>query len=121
VEAVVSYVKSNSVGASYDEAAISNIETMTMQGNKSTNASDAGEEASGYDELIVQAGECVIEMGMASTSMLQRRLKLGYSRAGRIIDQLNELGIIGPFEGAKPRQVLVTMDEFREICVQRNL
>ena len=121
VEAVVSYVKSNSMGANYDEAAISNIETMTMQGNKSTNASNDGEEATGYDELIVQAGECVIEMGMASTSMLQRRLKLGYSRAGRIIDQLNELGIIGPFEGAKPRQVLVTMDEFREICVQRNL
>ncbi len=121
VEAVVSYVKSNSVGASYDEAAINNIETIAMQGNKSTNASDESEEAGGYDELIVQAGECVIEMGMASTSMLQRRLKLGYSRAGRIIDQLNELGIIGPFEGSKPRQVLVTMDEFREICVQRDL
>ncbi len=121
VEAVVSYVKSNSVGASYDEAAISNIETMTMQGSKSNNASDDAEEAGAYDELIVQAGECVIEMGMASTSMLQRRLKLGYSRAGRIIDQLHELGIIGPFEGAKPRQVLVTMDEFREICVQRDL
>ncbi len=121
VEAVVSYVKSNSMGASYDETAISNIETMTMQGSKATNASDEGEEAAGYDELIVQAGECVIEMGMASTSMLQRRLKLGYSRAGRIIDQLNELGIIGPFEGSKPRQVLVTMDEFREICVQRDL
>ncbi len=121
VEAVVSYVKSNSMGASYDEAAISNIETMAMQGSKSNNASEESEEAGGYDELIVQAGECVIEMGMASTSMLQRRLKLGYSRAGRIIDQLNELGIIGPFEGSKPRQVLVTMDEFREICVQRDL
>ncbi len=121
VEAVVSYVKSNSVGAKYDEDAIHNIETMTMQGNKSTNASADSEDASGYDELLVQAAECVIEMGMASTSMLQRKLKLGYARAGRIVDQLNELGIIGPFDGAKPRQVLVTMDEFREICVQRNL
>ena len=71
--------------------------------------------------MIVQAGECVIEAGMASTSMLQRRLSMGYARAGRVIDQLESLGIIGPFEGAKPRQVLVTMDEFREICVQRDL
>ncbi len=121
VEAVVSYVRNNSMGADYDEEAISNIETIAMQSNKSNNASDESEEAGAYDELIVQAGECVIEMGMASTSMLQRKLKLGYSRAGRIIDQLNELGIIGPFEGSKPRQVLVTMDEFREICVQRDL
>ncbi len=121
VEAVVAYVKNNSVGASYDQTAITDIENMSMQGNKSNNASEESEEAGGYDELIVQAGECVIEMKMASTSMLQRRLKLGYSRAGRIIDQLHELGIIGPFEGSKPRQVLVTLDEFREICVQRDL
>ncbi|MBQ8893663.1 MAG: hypothetical protein IJ043_04565 [Clostridia bacterium] len=121
VEKVTSYVKNNSKGADYDQDAISNIETMSMQSNKSNNASDDSEEAAGYDELIVQAGECVIEMGMASTSMLQRKLKLGYSRAGRIVDQLNELGVIGPFEGSKPRQVLMTMDEFREICVQRDL
>ncbi|MBQ6824580.1 MAG: DNA translocase FtsK, partial [Clostridia bacterium] len=121
VEAVTTYVKSNSKGADYDQAAIQNIETMSMQSSKSNNATEEGEEADGYDELIVQAGECVIEMGMASTSMLQRKLKLGYSRAGRIVDQLNELGIIGPFEGSKPRQVLVTMEEFKEICVQRDL
>ncbi len=121
VEAVVNYVKNNSKGADYDQSAISNIETMAMQGNKSSNASEESDEAGGYDDLIVQAGECVIEMGMASTSMLQRRLKLGYSRAGRIIDQLNELGVIGPFEGSKPRQVLMTLSEFQEMCVQRNL
>ncbi len=120
VEAVVAYVKNNSMGADYDQSTISTIENLAMQGTKSTASSEESENT-GYDELIVQAGECVIEMGMASTSMLQRRLKLGYSRAGRIVDQLNELGIIGPFEGSKPRQVLVTMDEFREICVQRDL
>ena len=120
VEAVVSYVKNNSMGAEYDQSTISTIENLSMQGTKSTNASDESEDT-GYDELLVQAGECVIEMGMASTSMLQRKLKLGYSRAGRIVDQLHDLGIIGPFEGSKPRQVLVTMDEFREICVQRDL
>ncbi len=121
VESVVSYVKSNSMGADYDQATISSIESFAMAGNKSTNATDEGEDPEGYDPLLVQAGECVIEAGMASTSMLQRRLKMGYARAGRVIDQLHDLGIIGPFEGAKPRQVLVTMDEFREICVQRDL
>ncbi|MBQ8599904.1 MAG: DNA translocase FtsK 4TM domain-containing protein [Clostridia bacterium] len=120
VEAVVSYVKNNSMGAEYDQSTISTIENLSMQGTKSTSASDESEDT-GYDELLVQAGECVIEMGMASTSMLQRKLKLGYSRAGRIVDQLHDLGIIGPFEGSKPRQVLVSMDEFREICVQRDL
>ena len=120
VEAVVNYVKNNSVGASYDQTAISDIENIAMRGDKSNNASEEWENT-GFDEMIVQAGECVIEAGMASTSMLQRRLSMGYARAGRVIDQLESLGIIGPFEGAKPRQVLVTMDEFREICVQRDL
>lgn len=120
VEAVVNYVKTNSVAAEYDQAAIADIENLAARGNKSTNASEE-EEDTGYDELIVQAAEVVIEAGMASTSMIQRRLSMGYARAGRVIDQLHSLGIIGPFEGAKPRQVLVTMEEFREICVQRGL
>ena len=120
VEAVVNYVKTNSVAAEYDQAAIADIENLAARGNKSTNASEE-EEDTGYDELIVQAAELVIEQGQASTSMVQRRLSMGYARAGRVIDQLHSLGIIGPFEGAKPRQVLVTMEEFREICVQRGL
>ena len=120
VEAVVNYVKNNSMGADYDQSAIADIETLAARGNKSNNASEETEET-GYDELLVPAAECVIEAGMASTSMLQRKLSMGYARAGRVIDQLEKLGIIGPFEGAKPRQVLVTMDEFREICVQRGL
>jgi S-DNA-T family DNA segregation ATPase FtsK/SpoIIIE len=53
--------------------------------------------------------------------MVQRRLKLGYARAGRVIDQLESLGIVGPFEGSKPRQVLVTKDELHEIVTQRGL
>jgi len=63
----------------------------------------------------------VIEAKMASTSLLQRKLKLGYARAARIVDEMEALGIVGPFEGSKPRKVLVTLDEFREICVQRGL
>ena len=61
----------------------------------------------GYDEMLPQAVECVIETKSCSVSMLQRRVKLGYSRAARIVDQMEELGIVGPYEGAKPRSVLV--------------
>lgn len=120
VEAVVSYVKNNSPGSEYDQGAISDIENLANQGNKANGASDAGEDT-GHDELLVSACECVIEAKMASTSLLQRKLKLGYARAARIVDEMEALGIVGPFEGSKPRKVLVTLDEFREICVQRGL
>ena len=75
-------------------------------------------EGGGFDEeddMLPAAIECVIEMGMASTSMLQRKLKLGYARAARIVDQLEEKGVVGPFEGSKPRQVLITRDQWYEM------
>ena len=62
-----------------------------------------------------QATEVVVETGMASVSMLQRRLKLGYARAARLVDQLEDKGIVGPFEGSKPRQVLITKDQWQEL------
>ena len=65
--------------------------------------------------MLPQAIEAVVEAGMASTSMLQRRLRLGYARAGRIIDQLEQKGIIGPYEGSKPRQVLITRQQWLEM------
>ncbi len=120
VEKVVNYVKTNSMGSDYDQEAIQNIETLATQGSKSNNSSDS-EEGGEYDEMLVAACECVIEAKMASTSLLQRKLKLGYARAARVVDQMEELGVVGPFEGSKPRHVLVTMDEFRELCVQRGL
>ena len=67
------------------------------------------------DEMLPQAIECVLETGLASTSLLQRRLKLGYARAARIIDQLEQKGIIGPFEGSKPRQVLISKERWYEM------
>ena len=59
--------------------------------------------------------EVVLETGQASVSMLQRRLKLGYSRAARLVDQMEERGIVGPFEGSKPRQLLITKERWQEM------
>ena len=67
------------------------------------------------DEMIPKAIEVVIEQGMASTTLLQRKLKLGYARAARIIDELSEKGIVGPYEGSKPRKVLITKQQWYEM------
>lgn len=70
------------------------------------------------DPMLNDAIDVVVETGMASVSMLQRRLKLGYSRAARLVDQMEEKGIVGPFEGSKPRKVLVTKEQWAELKMQ---
>lgn len=65
--------------------------------------------------MFSQAAEVVIEAGQASTSLLQRRCKLGYARAARIIDELEQAHIVGPYEGSKPRQVLITRQQWLEM------
>ena len=67
------------------------------------------------DELLPAAVEVILETGQASVSMLQRRLKLGYSRAARLVDQMEQKGYVGPFEGSKPRQLLITRAKWQEI------
>ena len=62
--------------------------------------------------MLPAAIECVVETGQASTSLLQRKLKLGYARAARIIDEMESRGIVGPFEGSKPRQVLISRQQW---------
>ena len=80
---------------------------------------DGGEEE--YDELINSAIEVVLETGQASVSMLQRRLKLGYARAARLVDQMEEKGIVGPFEGSKARQLLITKDQWQEMQYRQGI
>ncbi|MDR1892589.1 MAG: DNA translocase FtsK [Oscillospiraceae bacterium] len=114
VERVVSYIKSKTA-SDYDEGIIDEIErnASMVKGSKSSlPAMDSGGDA---DEMLPQAIECVIEAGLASTSLLQRRLKLGYARAARVVDQMAERGIVGPFEGSKPRKVLITMAQWLEM------
>ncbi len=74
---------------------------------------DGGGEAE--DDLLGDAIEVVVEAGLASTSLLQRRLKVGYARAARLVDEMEQRGIVGPFEGAKPRQVLMSKERYYEM------
>ena len=107
VEHIVEFIKGD-YEPDYDEDILEKIEN----GNKP----DAEEESGGdCDELLEQAIEIVVDCGQASVSLVQRRLKVGYARAGRIIDQMEARGIIGPHEGSKPRQVLITKAQFYEM------
>ncbi len=116
VESVVSFIK-ESASATYDDAIAQDIERLAVvaKGKGKQAAEDLDDEE---DEMLPQAIECVVEMGQASTSALQRRLKLGYARAARIIDQLEQKGIVGPFEGSKPRQVLISKEQWMEMKLQ---
>lgn len=108
IERIVEFVKADST-AHYNEDIIEHIENGSED--------HAGTDDSDADDLLPQAIEIVVEIGQASASLLQRKLKVGYSRAGRLIDQLEERGIIGPHEGSKPRKVLMSRTEFQEMMV----
>ncbi|MBE7004893.1 MAG: DNA translocase FtsK [Ruminococcaceae bacterium] len=116
IERVVSFVKENGE-ASYDKDIIEKIEQNVAEKERSGkgNAPEQEPASEDADEMLNAAIEVVMETGQASTSMLQRRLKLGYSRAARIVDQMEERGIIGPFEGSKPRALLITREQWEEL------
>ena len=88
------------------------------QGSKSSDSGSNDDEGSG-DPMMNEAIKCVVEAGQASTSLLQRRLRLGYARAGRLIDEMEQMGIVGPHEGSKPRQVLITYAQWLEMNMQK--
>lgn len=116
IENVIEFVKTQG-DASYDDSVIKEIELKAAQeDNKKKGSSvNADVSADDGDEMIPKAIEVVVESGMASTTLLQRKLKLGYARAARIIDELSEKGIVGPYEGSKPRKVLITKDQWYEM------
>ena len=116
IERVVAFVK-ESGEAQYDQTVMDKIEEALKKDDKGamTNSDTAGEGGNDYDELLPAAVDVVLETGQASVSMLQRRLKLGYSRAARLVDQMEERGIVGPFEGSKPRQLLITKAQWQEM------
>ena len=119
VERVVTFIKQGEKGE-YDDTIMTEIEQSAAQvkgkGGSSGSAAASGGDAEGTDgdELLEQAIAVVVEAGLASTSLLQRRLKVGYARAARLVDEMEEKGIVGPFEGSKPRKVLMTKDQYYE-------
>ena len=115
VEAVTGYVKNN-FNADYDQQVLEEIERKAQQTGKGKPASASDPEPSADeldgDEMLPAAVDVILETGQASVSMLQRRLKLGYARAARIVDEMEEKGIVGPFQGAKPRTILITKEQW---------
>lgn len=116
VESVASYVKSHYV-PSYSQEVMDEIEKKAEQsGGKASSTADSEQErGEDGDELLPAAVEVILETGQASVSMLQRRLKLGYARAARIVDEMEEKGIVGPFVGSKPRAILISKEQWAQI------
>ena len=114
IERVVDFVKEKGETA-YSEDVIRQIEQVVQEKDKKGSPAPDAAPADDGDELLPAAVEVVLETGQASVSMLQRRLKLGYSRAARLVDQMEERGIVGPFEGSKPRQLLIDKAKWQEM------
>ena len=114
ISRVLDFIK-KSATVQYDEAMIEAMEKHAIQDGKKGSSSADSDEEGGSDPMLKQAVEVVIDAGQASTSLLQRRCKLGYARAARIMDEMEEKGIIGPYEGAKPRAVLISRQQWLEM------
>ena len=109
VEKIVSFIKSNGI-ANYSEDILESIEN-----NNRTDKEIAENNDDDTDPFLMDAIQTVVETGQASTSFIQRKFKVGYARAGRIIDQMEERGVISGYQGSKPREVLMTLDRLKEL------
>ena len=116
ISRVLTFIKASGT-VQYDEAMIRAMEEHTVQDK---NGKDRDDDEGGADDPMLKAAvEVVIDAGQASTSLLQRRCKLGYARAARIMDEMEQKGIIGPYEGAKPRAVLISRQQWLEMCMNQ--
>ena len=106
ISKVTKFIKEQTDETSYDEDIIDSLDE-----SKSSGRNGAGE----ADDLLPNAIEVVMEAGQASVSYIQRKLKVGYARAARIVDQMEERGIVGPFEGSKPRSLMISREEWDEM------
>ena len=111
VEKIVDFIKSNGT-ATYSEDIIESIENSNKTEKELTQEQAQDDET---DPFLMDAIQTVVETGQASTSFIQRRFKVGYARAGRIIDQMEERGVISGYQGSKPREVLMTLDKLNEL------
>lgn len=111
IEGVTRYIK-NHHRSQYNEEVEARIKKITVDGMDTDNKDSNGD--LDLDEKIEEAIKIVIDAGQASTSLVQRKLKVGYARAGRMIDEMESLGIVGPHQGSKPREVLMTYQDWLE-------
>ena len=124
VEAVATYVKANFT-TEYDQQVMEDIDKRAAQtgNNKAVVAeTEPSHDELDGDEMLPAAVDVILETGQASVSMLQRRLKLGYARAARIVDEMEEKGIVGPYMGSKPRNILITKEQWvtmRNACTSQ--
>ena len=121
VESVATYVKTH-FDTSYDQQVMEEIEKAAKKElGKNTSEPEATNDELDGDEMLPAAVDVILETGQASVSMLQRRLKLGYSRAARIVDEMEERGIVGPSQGSKPRAILVTKEQWEAMRRGNNM
>lgn len=111
VEKIVDFIKSNGT-ATYSEDILESIENSNKTDKEIAQEKDQDDDT---DPFLMDAIQTVVETGQASTSFIQRRFKVGYARAGRIIDQMEERGVISGYQGSKPREVLMTLDRLNEL------
>jgi S-DNA-T family DNA segregation ATPase FtsK/SpoIIIE len=122
VEAVMAHLKKYSNGASYDEAVMEEIkraaDKCSKKGSGGGDDDRDGDESSGEgflnDRQFLEAVEVAVNSGKISTSLLQRKISIGYGKAAKFIDVMCDMGIVGESNGSKPREVLITADEWRE-------
>lgn len=114
VSDVVEFLKTNNGAAAYSEDVQKKMESLQSSGNQTVSISDGDTGADGKDSYFNEAAKIIIDKDKASIGMLQRYLKVGFNRAARIMDQLEEAGIVGPEEGTKPRKVLMSPEEFEQ-------
>jgi len=121
VEKVVSYIRAHNSGAEYDTNAMEQIERNAASigvTKKGASSFEDGESEAEEDPMLRSAIELAVESGKISTSLLQRRLSLGYGRAAKLIDRMEQLGYVSPPDGQKPREVRITKEEFMEMVLR---
>ncbi len=127
VEKIVSFIKANNTGAKYNEDFVRLIDeeaakcTAGKKGGGSATPMSEGDVEGGLDPKFRDAVELAIDSGKVSTSLLQRRLEIGYGRAAKIIDQMEEMGYVSAPDGNKPRKILITKEDFMQLAVNDDI